>query len=312
MKYFLLLLFINSAQAQQYIKNLTVKDLTATNAISGSILGNAATVTTNANTTGAVVCTGNACLLGSFSSSNLLTALSDETGSGSAVFANSPTLVTPNLGTPSTLVGTNITGTASGLTAGAVTTNANLSGDVTSSGNTTSYNGTVPVAKGGTGLTTLTANNVILGNGTSNPSFVAPGSSGNVLTSNGTTWSSSALSASLTDVPTVDGSGSPKIFGIVRVGSVCSASPCTPTTRLNTSVIASSTYTRGSTGSYDITLTGLTVTPVCSVVIHPIVSQSNRCQINSGISSSSVNVICFDAAGVTPVDEGFSLNCVGY
>lgn len=49
----------------------------------------------------------------------------------------------------------------------------------------------VTVAQGGTGLTTLTANNVILGNGTSNVQFVAPGTSGNVLTSNGTTWTSS-------------------------------------------------------------------------------------------------------------------------
>ena len=51
---------------------------------------------------------------------------------------------------------------------------------------------TVPVARGGTGATTLTANNVILGNGTSAVQFVAPGSNGNVLTSNGTTWTSAA------------------------------------------------------------------------------------------------------------------------
>ena len=50
----------------------------------------------------------------------------------------------------------------------------------------------VTVAQGGTGLSTLTANNVILGNGTSTPLFVAPGSSGNVLTSNGTTWQSTS------------------------------------------------------------------------------------------------------------------------
>jgi len=53
----------------------------------------------------------------------------------------------------------------------------------------------VTVAQGGTGLSTLTANNVILGNGTSSPLFVAPSTSGNVLTSNGTTWSSSAPAA---------------------------------------------------------------------------------------------------------------------
>lgn len=44
------------------------------------------------------------------SSANLRTAVTDETGSGSLVFANSPTLVTPNLGTPSALTLTNATG----------------------------------------------------------------------------------------------------------------------------------------------------------------------------------------------------------
>jgi hypothetical protein len=48
------------------------------------------------------------------------------------------------------------------------------------------------VANGGTGATSLTANNVLLGNGTSALQVVAPGTSGNVLTSNGTTWESAA------------------------------------------------------------------------------------------------------------------------
>jgi hypothetical protein len=48
------------------------------------------------------------------------------------------------------------------------------------------------VAQGGTGAATLTANNVLLGNGTSAPQVVAPSTTGNVLTSNGTTWTSSA------------------------------------------------------------------------------------------------------------------------
>ena len=52
--------------------------------------------------------------------------------------------------------------------------------------------GTLGVSSGGTGLSTLTANNVILGNGTSTPTFVAPSTAGNVLTSNGTTWQSVA------------------------------------------------------------------------------------------------------------------------
>jgi len=48
------------------------------------------------------------------------------------------------------------------------------------------------VADGGTGSSTLAANNVLLGNGTSALQTVAPGTSGNVLTSNGTTWTSAA------------------------------------------------------------------------------------------------------------------------
>jgi hypothetical protein len=52
------------------------------------------------------------------------------------------------------------------------------------------------VADGGTGRSTLTANNVVLGNGTSAVNFVAPSTSGNLLVSNGTTWTSTTLAAS--------------------------------------------------------------------------------------------------------------------
>jgi hypothetical protein len=61
--------------------------------------------------------------------------------------------------------------------------------------------GTLAVARGGTGLTTLTANNVLIGNGTGNVAFVAPGSNGNVLTSNGAAWVSSASSVTRSQLP---------------------------------------------------------------------------------------------------------------
>jgi len=103
--------------------------LTATGfAGNGSALTNV-TATTNANLTGVVTSSGNATSLGTFTSANLLGALSDETGTGTAVFATSPTLVTPALGTPSALVGTNITGTAANLTAGNAT-NIGITNDV--------------------------------------------------------------------------------------------------------------------------------------------------------------------------------------
>ena len=53
---------------------------------------------------------GVATFLATPSSANLASAVTDETGSGALVFANSPTLVAPALGTPSALVLTNATG----------------------------------------------------------------------------------------------------------------------------------------------------------------------------------------------------------
>jgi hypothetical protein len=75
------------------------------------------------------------------------------------------------------------------LNLGLLGNNVNTSGQVSL---TAGVSGTLPVANGGTGATTLTANNVLLGNGTSALQSVAPSTNGNVLTSNGTTWTSAA------------------------------------------------------------------------------------------------------------------------
>jgi len=53
----------------------------------------------------------------------------------------------------------------------------------------------LPIASGGTGAATFTANKVLVGTGTSAFQVVAQGSNGNVLTSNGTTWASTAPTA---------------------------------------------------------------------------------------------------------------------
>ena len=91
-------------------------------------------------------------------------------------------------------------GTVTSVNGSGGTTGLTLAGGPITSSGTLTIGGTLAVANGGTGATTLTANNVILGNGTTAVQFVAPGASGNVLTSNGTTWTSAAAGASLSGV----------------------------------------------------------------------------------------------------------------
>lgn len=81
----------------------------------------------------------------------------------------------------------------------------------------------IPVTYGGTGAATFTANGVLLGNGTSALQAVAPGASGNVLTSNGTTWQSTAPSSGT--VTSVSGTGS--VSGLSLSGTVTSSGSLT-------------------------------------------------------------------------------------
>jgi hypothetical protein len=119
------------------------------------------------------------------SSANLASALTDETGTGSAVFATSPTLVTPNLGTPTSVtltnatnlpVGTGISGLGTGVatalavsvgSAGAPVVNGGVLG-TPSSGTLTNATG-LPISSGVSGL------------GTGVATFLATPSSANLL-----------------------------------------------------------------------------------------------------------------------------------
>jgi trimeric autotransporter adhesin len=68
-------------------------------------------------------------------------------------------------------------------------------GPITTSGNIT-IAGTLVVGNGGTGVTSLTANAVVIGNATGAVTTVSPGALNNALISNGTNWVSQALPAS--------------------------------------------------------------------------------------------------------------------
>jgi hypothetical protein len=92
-----------------------------------------------------------------------------------------------------TLTGAN-TATTATITIPAVNGTFITTGD-TGTVTSTMISGPLTVAVGGTGAATFAANNVLLGNGTSAFQVVAPGTTGNVLTSNGTTWASTAATS---------------------------------------------------------------------------------------------------------------------
>jgi hypothetical protein len=71
--------------------------VTATS-FTGSLSGNATTVTTIPELTGHITSTGNVTSLGSFTTAQLLAAVDGATGTGAAVFGTGPTLTTPALG----------------------------------------------------------------------------------------------------------------------------------------------------------------------------------------------------------------------
>lgn len=124
---------------------------------------------------------------------NIQTAIATKADLSSPTFSGNPTASTQALGNNSTRLATTAfvqqeladAEAAIAITGGTIASVAITGGTI--SGLATD----LAVADGGTGASTLSANAVLLGNGTSALQTVAPGTSGNVLTSNGTTWASS-------------------------------------------------------------------------------------------------------------------------
>ena len=119
--------------------------------------------------------TGVATFLGTPSSANLISAVTDETGTGSLVFATSPTLVTPILGTPTSGTATNLTGLplTTGVTGTLPIANGGTGTTSTTFTNlTTNVTGTLPVANGGTGVTSSTGTTAVVLS--TSPTLVTP------------------------------------------------------------------------------------------------------------------------------------------
>jgi hypothetical protein len=136
---------------------------------------------------------------GQTTASAAFNALSPVTSVGDLIIGNGTNSATRlGIGTNGYILTSNGTTASWAASTGGVTSFSGGSTGLTPNTATTgaiSLAGTLAVSYGGTGSTTLTANNVLLGNGTSALQVVAPGTSGNILTSNGTTWVSSTPAA---------------------------------------------------------------------------------------------------------------------
>jgi hypothetical protein len=133
-------------------------------------IANGGTGSNSATFSGANITSLNASAVSSGTLSNDRTTAASANGASTIVARDASGNFTANVATLTT-----VTGAGSGLTS---LNASNIS------------SGTLAVGRGGTGATTLNAAAVIIGNGTSAPTFVAPGSNGNILTSNGTAWTS--------------------------------------------------------------------------------------------------------------------------
>jgi len=115
----------------------------------------------------------------------------------------------------------------------------------------------ISVPSGGTGLETLTAEAVVIGNAANAVKFVSPGTSGNLLTSNGTAWASVAPAAQGFD------SGTVMLFGQTTAPTGWTKD----TSNFNNSSLRIVTGTASSGGSVDFTTAFASQTPTGSVSI---------------------------------------------
>ncbi len=193
------------------------------------------------------------------------------------------------------------------------------SGKTLTIGGTITLNGTingsaaVGVANGGTGATSLTANNVILGNGTSAVQTVAPGTNGNVLTSNGTTWQSTALPAgfstsadnTFTGIQTFSGSSSKLAMVVSDIAEVATVSATAATGTINYDVTTQSVlyYTSNASANWTVNLRGSSGTS-----LNTLMSTGQMITVvflvTQGATAYYNNALQIDGSSVTPKWQG--------
>ena len=119
-------------------------------------------------------------------------AISSKSDIASPTFTGTPAAPTATAGSNTTQLANTayVKAEITALSLGNMSTQAKTAVDIT--GGTIVGITDLAVADGGTGRSTLTANAVLVGNGTSGINSVSPGTAGNVLKSDGTAWTSAA------------------------------------------------------------------------------------------------------------------------
>jgi hypothetical protein len=149
--------------------------------------------------------------------------------------------------------------------------------------------GTLNVANGGTGLTTIPAGNVVIGNGTSALYGIAPGTAGNVLTSVGGVWVSNA---------SVGGGGG--VTSVTATSPIASSGGTTPNISLSGTVAVSN----GGTGVTTSTGTGSVVLNTSPTLTTPTLITPVLGSPASGNMAATTNIPVANATGTLAVANG--------
>jgi hypothetical protein len=210
------------------------------------------------------------------------------------------------------------TGTSVGINVGAGKT-AVIAGTLTLNG-TVNGSAAVGVANGGTGATTLTANNVLLGNGTSAPLFVAPGTNGNVLTSNGTTWASStpasgfsaASDNTFTGIQTFNGTSSKIAMVLTDVAEAATVSATAATGTINYDVTTQSVlyYTSNASANWTVNFRGSSGTSLNTLMTTGQM-MTLAFLVTNGATAYYNSAVQVDGSSVTPKWQGGTAPAAG-